>query len=399
MGQSAPTDRRHAARATLALALANLRYWTTVAPTVRRELARWEQEAQSIVDPELRTLALSKLHDEGFHAEAAAMLATLAPRAHRRCAAEAIIALELLFDYLDGLTERPSDDPLCEGQRMFSTLVDAVGEPEATRANLADASHGYLESLSRAVSGAIARLPSVNAISHVAQRTAALAGEAQTRMHAVPSLGTAQLEQWARTEAEGTGFGWRELTAGAASSVLVLHALIAVAADPHTTAQQAAETADAYLSTCVLLTLLDGLVDHEQDTNAAVTGDPRRIEEHRSGASGYLSLYRDRDELADTMVATARRAVTQARALPGGARHLMILVGVVAYYGSEPGAAGELARPVVSRLRSELAPMLSPTLAVIRTWRRTRGRARREGAHRSHEDTPGWRSDERRELA
>src|SRR6185437_1289597 len=72
-------DRRLTARALVALALANARYWTSVALQVRRELRCWEHRARAIEDPELRVLALSKLRGEGFNAEAAAMAATLAP--------------------------------------------------------------------------------------------------------------------------------------------------------------------------------------------------------------------------------------------------------------------------------------------------------------------------------
>jgi tetraprenyl-beta-curcumene synthase len=184
-------------------------------------------------------------------------------------------------------------------------------------------------------------------------------------MHAVPALGTEQLQEWATGESEGTGLQWRELLAGAASSVLVLHALIAAAADPRTTPDAAARIAEAYLSTCVLLTVLDGLVDYEHDTSC---DGPER--------PGYLNLFEDPDELSDVLVHTARRAAIQARALPNRAHHVMILVGVVAYYSSEPGADGELARPVVTCLRRELAPLMSPTVAVMRAWRSTKRRAR-----------------------
>ncbi len=103
-------------RAALALALANARYWPTVAPVVRRELERWRGRAQAIPDPELRALALSKLSGERFNAEVAATLATLAPRAHRRDAVEAIVALEVLFDHLDGRTEQPLRGPSRRGR-------------------------------------------------------------------------------------------------------------------------------------------------------------------------------------------------------------------------------------------------------------------------------------------
>src|ERR1700735_2167569 len=107
-------DRTMAARALAAFALANARYWTGVAGHVRREMCHWQTRAQAIGDPELRALALAKLSTEGFNAEAAAIDATIAPRATRRQAVRAIVALELLFDYLDGLTERPCTDPLGE---------------------------------------------------------------------------------------------------------------------------------------------------------------------------------------------------------------------------------------------------------------------------------------------
>ena len=357
-------DRWLLAQTGIALVSANARYWTSVAPLVRRELKRWELRARAIEDPERRALALSKLHAEGFHAEAAAMLATLAPRSHRGSVVEAIVALELLFDYLDGLTERPSGDPLADGDRLFGALVRAVVVPCAVTGETPerpvpdDGDGGYLNELSRAVSAALARLPAVTAVARDARRIAARSGQAQTRMHAAAQLGTAQLRQWATAEADGTGLCWRELAAGAASSVLVLHALIAAAADPRTTPESATELAAAYLSTCVVLTLLDGLVDYEHDT----LGDGTR-------APSYLDLYEDRPELPDVLGHATRRAALQVRALPNGAHHAMILVGVIAYYGSAPGAEGALAQPVIARLRRELAPLISPTLAIMRSWR------------------------------
>jgi tetraprenyl-beta-curcumene synthase len=364
-------DWRLIAQTGLALALANARYWTSVTPIVRKELKRWELRAQAIEDPALRALALSKLRDEGFHAEAAAMLTTLAPRTHRRSIVEAIVAVEVLFDYLDGLTERPSPDPLGDGAQLFAALIDAVafGSPDAETPEVSRGYDGYLESLSRAVAGAIGRLPAAAAVTEVAVRTAEQSAQAQIRMHAAPALGRDQLQGWAATQANETGLGWRELVAGAASSVLVLHALIAAAADPDTTPAVAGEIAAAYLSMGVLLTLLDGLVDYEHDTGP-----------NGAGAAGYLGLYDDPAELSDVLGQAARRAATQARALPNGAHHVMILAGVVAYYGSEAGAQNALARPVVARLRQELAPLVSPTLVIMRGWRSTRRRTRSCGA-------------------
>ena len=98
------------ARANAWLLIANARYWRTVAPAARAELRRWEQRARSIDDPIARRVALEKLRREGFNAEVAATLAVFAPRRARAEVATTIVALEVLYDYLDGLAALPRAD-------------------------------------------------------------------------------------------------------------------------------------------------------------------------------------------------------------------------------------------------------------------------------------------------
>jgi tetraprenyl-beta-curcumene synthase len=352
-------DRRLMARAAVALVLASARYWTGVAPLVRARLRHWERRAGAIEDPELRALALEKLRDEGFTAEAAAMLATLAPRAQRRSAVEAIVALEVMYDYLDGLSEQPSPDPLSEGERLFEVFIEAIG-PDARggqghQVGGARSDDGYLHELSRAVSSATAQLPARGAIVEAARKSAERSAQAQIRMHAAPQVGTAQLEQWARREAHGTVLEWRELLAGAASSVIACSALIAAAGDERTTPVEAVQLDAAYLSISALSTMLDSLIDHEGDA--------------RAGAGEFITHYETPELFADALVSVVRQAAAQARRLPGSADHVMMLAGVVAYFTSNPGARSELARPIVERLHAELRPVIALTLAVMRTWR------------------------------
>jgi tetraprenyl-beta-curcumene synthase len=362
---SAFGDRRLLARAGVALARANIRYWPTVAPLVSTQLKRWEQRAHAIEDHTLQALALEKLREESFNAEVAATLATLPPPAHRKTVVEAIVAYEIMFDYLDRLTEQPTADPLNDGRNLHQALTDAItldsqpaGRYYASRpAN----DSGYLEELVSVVRSALARLPSTGAISLAAGGAARRCAEAQVRAHAVPVLGVPQLEQWARTEAQDIPLGWQEFLAGAASSVLAVHALIAAAADKRTTPAHAAELDTTYLSICALSTMLDSLVDHQRDTQA--------------GQVGYLRYYQDHDLLARDLAGAARRALEHTGALPNGAHHAMTLVGVAAYYISAPTADSDFARPVTRQVRQELEPLITPTLAVMRTWR-TAKRAR-----------------------
>jgi tetraprenyl-beta-curcumene synthase len=343
-----------------ALVLANVRYWSRIAPQVRAELQRWEQRAAAIPNPALRTLALTKLREERFNTETAGTLATLAPRAWRQIAVEAIVALEVMYDYLDGLTEQPVPDPLLDGRALYLAFTDAVtpgselsGDYYRHRSEGDDG--GYLVDLACTVRGAVERLPAAAAVGPVMRQSADRCAEAQVRVHASALLGNTQLEQWARSEAAQTGLQWREFLAGAAASVLGVHALIAAAADSRTSAAHAAQIDMVYLSIGALATILDSLVDYERDRSA--------------GESAYIDHYADWGLLAQRLESLARSATVDARALPRAAHHTMMVVGVVAYYSSAPAARGELVRPVLVDLHRQLRPLIAPTMAVLRGWR------------------------------
>jgi hypothetical protein len=368
------TDRRLTARAGGALVLANIRYWLHVAPVVRTELRRWREQAETIPDPALRALALHKLDEEHFTAEVAATLGTLAPRPYRRDAVQAIVALEIMYDYLDGLTEQPSHDPLRDGSQLFQAFLVALGQDgggasDYYRYHASADDGGYLDELIAVTRAALARLPASATVAEALRGAAARGAAAQTRAHAVPRAGRAQLEQWASREAQASRVPWREFLAGAASSVAAVHALIAAACHETTSAEQAADTAAAYLSIAAVATMVDSLVDYEED---AANG---------TLALGYMQYFGDR-ELAHELAASLRSAIALIQRIPNSGHHLMTLVGVVAYYTSEPGGKRNFARSAVSRLQHELGPLIWPTLAIMRTWRLAR-RARHALERRS----------------
>ena len=149
---------------------------------------------------------------------------------------------------------------------------------------------------------------------------------------------------------------WRAFLAGAMSSGLALHALIALAANPRASREQALAVDALYLSLCALTTLLDGLVDHEQDVLS--TGRP-----------GYLRYYEDRAALAQGLGSVIDRAAQKAQEAPDDAHHMVTLVGIVAYYASAPTASSEFAWPALQRVTHDLEPAIGPILALMRTWR------------------------------
>ncbi len=355
----------------MALLVANARYWSTVAPLVRRQLHRWRRRAWAIEDPVLGALALHKLNEEGFNAEVAATLATLAPRSHRRDVVEAIVALEILFDYLDGLTESPTGESPDDGYQLFKAFTDAVtpaSQPcgDYFRYHRGTDDGGYLDELVAAVRQAIAGLPTTVKLTDIMRASAERTAEAQLHIHAACIAETGQLERWGKRGATDTQLEWREYVAGAASSVLVVHALITAAADHRTTHAHGLEIDRIYLPIAALPTILDSLIDYERD---AMAGQP-----------GYVRYYDGSSVLARQLASVIQDGLARARRVPNGAHHVMTLVGVVAYYASAPSAQSDFARPVTEHIRGHLRPVIGPTLAVMLAWRSAkRARMRWQG--------------------
>ena len=156
-GAGGLVSRREAAAA---LVLAYLRYWLTVAPRVRRALRHWHQLAESISDPVLRAQAAGKLHEERANTEAIATLCTLAPRRYRATVLHAVVALQVMYDYLDAVTEHPVTDPLRDGHQLFRAFVVALTPGEAPVDYYRHHPHrddsGYLDALVRCARDSIA---------------------------------------------------------------------------------------------------------------------------------------------------------------------------------------------------------------------------------------------------
>jgi tetraprenyl-beta-curcumene synthase len=347
-----------------ALVRANARFWPSIAPQVRAQ-------AEAIDDAELRELALAKLRAEGLNAQAAAIAATLAPRPHRAHAVRAIVALELLFDYLDGLTERPLADPVADGERLYEVFVWAVqpaaggnGRPagdsdegfsRGERRGERPAADSYALSLATVVRSGLARLPARDAIAAVACDCARRATRTQARMHALADDGHEPLAGWGRDQARNSPLGWREHLAGSAASVLTLHALIAAAADPGTSSEDAWRIDAAYLRLCALATLLDGIVDREEDRAA--------------GRLSYVSLYEDETVLAAALATLAREGADECAKLRNGGHHLLTLAALLAYWSTVPGARRALSSPAYAALRIELGHLVFAPTVVMRAWR------------------------------
>jgi hypothetical protein len=360
-----------------ALVVANGRFWVGVAPVARRELARWRELASRIEDGALRELALVKLRDEAFNAEVAATLATLAPRPRRAAVVKAVVALEVLFDYLDGRTEALFDEPpgsflrgggeppasrghahpdphdaFEEGRRLSASLTAVIS---GKAPDLGGADSEYLGALSSYAHEHASALPGFAGVMPAALAAASRCADAQLRLHAGATLGDGQLVLWAQEACKGSGLGWREYVGGSASSVLAMHALIATAARGPVSEAEAQALDAAYLTIGAVITTLDSLVDASEDREAQQTG--------------YIRLYEGRAEIQQRLLALIGEALLRAGHAPDSAYHAMTLAGVAAYYTTHPHAADTENREVAGAVRARLAPAIWPALLVLATWR------------------------------
>lgn len=303
-----------------------LRYLLLVLPCVRIELDHWRSRAAAVPDPVLRAHAEASLCKRG-NIEGAALFATLAPAAHRARTIRALVAFQTAYNYLDVLSEQPSENPLANGDQLHQALLTALhpgaGHLDYYAHNRQREDGGYLTAILDRCRHAVAGLPSFGAVAPTARAAAGRIVDFQTLNLGEAQGGHEALERWAsELTPGGSGLAWWE-TAAAAGSSLAVHALIAAAAHPATGASDFKHIDRAYFPWIgALHSLLDSLVDRDEDQAA---GRRSLVGYYRSPADAVLQL---------TSLALRSRAAT--KRLPSPHTHRVILTAMGSYYLSAP---------------------------------------------------------------
>lgn len=346
-----------------ALAGAARSYWLGVFPDACREVRSWRARAAEIPDPALRRIALQAHREKRGNLEGAAAFAAFAQPAGRHAAVRAVVAYQTMFDYLDNLSEEPSEDPIANGRQLNSALLAAIapGEPHldyyARRRHGEDG--GYLHALIATCRTALTALPSFAAIAELVREATERVAMYQSLNHGDGSGRHDSFERWARDSGKAySQLRWWE-TGAAAGSTLDLFALVAAAADPALDPSVAKTLGTAYFPWVgALHSLLDSLAD--------------RTEDLATGRRGLIDYYQSPDEAADRIATIATEAMSQVSELPGCHSHKLIVAAMTSFYlcdlstSSSPHA--RLAAPAVLEAMGRLA---RPTMLILSARRAT----------------------------
>lgn len=318
-------------------------YWITVFPAARREVGRWIARAGQIPDRRVRELALRTLEQEGGLAEGAAIMATLVPRRHRAGLVPLLVAWQIAYDYLDTVGEQLDERAPEAAASLYRSLLVALDPSLAHDVYRADG--GYLDALIDACRAQVVRLSSHAVVRPQILQAVERCAQGQVHTHNVAACGNEALKRWALERPGSEAYRWWEVAAGAISS-LAVHAILATAALPAATTDDALLVDAAYFpSICALSTLLDSTIDQADDAGTA---------NHRSTA-----YYADSAEAVARLEAITRMAAAAARALPGGRGHAVILAGMTAFYAASGGREHERVHAhVAAALGLETAPIL-----------------------------------------
>jgi tetraprenyl-beta-curcumene synthase len=335
------------------------RYWLTVFPAVARELRHRRELAMKIPDPVLRRVALEALECKRCNIEGAAAVELLAGSHSSRALIRALTACQTMCDYLDLLAEQPAEDPVANGYRLHEALIEALATEGRDRDDYyAYSPHrrdgGYLQALVRDVRQGLACLPRRALVDATLVRAAERIAVYQSFNHGDRHGSHEPFKRWAQSQVDPDGgVSWWE-TAAAIGSTLLLFALISSAARPDLTAEQVARIEAAYFPWIVALhTLLDSLVDLDED--------------HLAGGHRLIDRYRSPAHAAERMSSIAGEALDRCEGLPGGVRHRLLVIAMTGFYlcQAREGRSAH-SRAVVPALLSAVGGLGSVAMGMMR---------------------------------
>jgi tetraprenyl-beta-curcumene synthase len=293
------------------------------------------------------------------HTDGAALFWIL-PRARNYELLRLLVAYEIMWDFLDSANERSAGAGQANGRQLHLALSDAIDVNRPTsdyyRYHPWRDDGGYLQGLVETCRSGCIQLPSYRRVRPLLQREARRAQVLAINHDLDPVRRDARLREWAEHEfASESQITWFELS-GAASASLTIHALLALAAEPEYRERDATRTCKAYFPwIAALTTMLDSYVDQAEDA------------ENRDHS--YIAHYRTSSVALQRLRQLVRRAFCEARAVPNGERHTLIVACMVAMYLSKDSARIQPMRETTTSLVMSSGSLTRLLLPILRLWR------------------------------
>jgi tetraprenyl-beta-curcumene synthase len=355
------------ARAGVAIARASARELIWGLRLVSREVEGWRARAAEIPDAELRADALRALKRKRGNINGAALFWTLPDRRNHDLLA-ALMAYEILADFLDCVSERGAGLGIANGRQLHLALIEAL-DPGAEISDYYRYHHngddgGYVHALVGSCRAHCAALPCYEQVRPFLSRAASLSAVLAINHEPDRAQREQALREWdddrvaeypVHERAVRGEHGCYERTAGASAWVTVL-AMLVLAAEPEGAARGAAQTYGTYLD---WIAPAGAMLDSYGDI----------VEDAASGDHSYIAHYPSMEIAVERVSELLRRSRSEARALPGGERHAVIVACMIAFYLSKESVRAADMRESTRKLRRAGGPLVELLLPVLRVWR------------------------------
>jgi tetraprenyl-beta-curcumene synthase len=285
------------------------------------------------------------------------MFATLAAGRPARHLLRALVSYEVALEYLDNANERSAEAGVGNGRQLHAALRDAVSaaRPHADYYRHSDSRDdtGLLTALVATCREALGMLVSYRVIAPFLADETARTQVLALNHDPCPTRRDEKLRGWAAENAEIMPTArWFE-RAGAATGSLNVHALIALAADPIATAEDASRTLTVYRPLSLLATMLDSYAD--------------QVSDREDGGHSYIDHYGSRDRFAEETSRWLRETTCATLSLRQGSRHAVIAACMIALYLSSETARME--KQLTITLLTAAGRLTRVLLPALRFWR------------------------------
>jgi len=312
-----------------------------------------------IPEGRIRQDALNALDHKRGNTHGAALFWIL-PSARNRHLLRLLVTYQVMWDFLDCVSESGADAGRQNGLQLHRALVDALDPSRSLsdyyRYHPWRDDGGYLLSLVQECRRCCLALPSFPKVRSVLLRESRRANVQAINHEPDPRRREAGLREWAAQEyPDRHDVTWFELT-GAAGAGLAIYALFALAAEPESTDEDVRLAYKAYFPwTSAVATMLDSFVDQVEDLS--------------NGDHCYVAYYQSSQQATNHIGRLVHRCLCETQTLRNSEGHTLIAACMVAMYLSKDSARTEVLREGTETLLSAGGQLTKFLLPVLRLWR------------------------------